>query len=145
MKSVGSVSFGSVCCCDCSLTILVFDTATVRVTVFVSGYAIFLASATTMLLFMHLYGLLVREVAALRFDDVIDTNRTMLEEMILDAARTKSKRACKIFLSKQMQPQLQTYVSSVSKNPQHGYLSATQKSARFIANTAKRHLQRLKD
>jgi len=50
VKSVRSVSFDVVCCCGCCVTILVFGTATVRVTVFVSGFAIFLASATTLLL-----------------------------------------------------------------------------------------------
>ena len=50
MKSVGSVSLGSACCCGCCVTIFVFGTATVRVTVFVSGFAIFFASATTLLL-----------------------------------------------------------------------------------------------
>ena len=42
-----------------------------------------------------------------------------------------------------MQRQLQAYVSSVSKRPQRGYLFSTQKSARFSANTATQHLQRL--
>ena len=50
MKSVRSESFGAVCCCGCCLTIFVFGTATVRVTVFVSGFAILLASVTTLLL-----------------------------------------------------------------------------------------------
>ena len=50
MKSVRSVSFGVICCCGCCVTIFVFGTATVRMTVFVSGFAIFLASATTLLL-----------------------------------------------------------------------------------------------
>ena len=50
MKSVRSVSFGVVCCCGSCLTIFVFGTALLRVTVFVSGFAIFLASATTLLL-----------------------------------------------------------------------------------------------
>jgi len=85
----------------------------------------------------------VGEVAALRFDDVVDANDTVRDEMTLDAARTKSKRARKIFLPKQMQRQLQEYVSSVAKRPQHGYLFSTQKSARFSANTATQHLQRL--
>ena len=42
-----------------------------------------------------------------------------------------------------MQRQLQAYVSSVAKRPQHGFLFSTQKSARFSANTATQHLQRL--
>ena len=46
MKSVRSVSFDVVCCCGCCVTTFVFGTATLRVTVFVSGFAIFLASAT---------------------------------------------------------------------------------------------------
>ena len=84
---------------------------------------------STMLLFTHLCGLRVGEVAALRFDDVLDANDTVRDEMTLDAARTKSKRARKIFLPKQMQRQLQAYVRSVAKRPQHGYLFSTQKSA----------------
>ena len=75
---------------------------------------------STMLLFTHLFGLRVGEVAALRFDDVLDANDTVRDEMTLDAARTKSKRARKIFLPKQMQRQLQAYVRSVAKRPQHG-------------------------
>ena len=81
----------------------------------------------TMLLFTHLCGLPVGEVAALRFDDVVDANGAVRDEMTLDAARTKSKRARKIFLPKQMQRQLHAYVSSVSKRPQNGYLFSTQR------------------
>ena len=46
-------------------------------------------------------------------------------------------------LNKTELKQLQAYVSSVSKRPQHGYLFSTQKSAQFSANTATQHLQRL--
>ena len=72
------------------------------------------ARDATMLLFTHLCGLRVGEVAALRFDDILDTNGTVRDEMTLDAARTKSKRARKIFLPKQMQRQLREYVSSLN-------------------------------
>ena len=98
---------------------------------------------STMLLFTHLCGLRVGEVAALRFDDVIDANDTVRDEMTLDAARTKSKRARKIFLPRQMQRQLQAYVNSLKKQPLHGYLFSTQKQAHFSANTATQRLQRL--
>jgi len=98
---------------------------------------------STILLFTHLCGLRVGEVASLRFNEVSDGSDTVRDEMTLDAARTKSKRARKIFLSKPMQRQLQAYVSSVTKRPQHGYLFSTQKSARFSVNTAVQHLQRL--
>ena len=60
----------------------------------------------TMLLFTHLCGLRIAEVAALRFDDMHDANGCIGDEITLDAARTKSKRARKIFLPKQMQRQL---------------------------------------
>ena len=97
----------------------------------------------TMLLFTHLCGLRVGEVAALRFDDVLDANGNIRDEMTLDAARTKSKRARKIFLPKQMQRQLRDYVGSVRRIPVHGYLFSTQKQSHFSANTATQHLQRL--
>jgi integrase/recombinase XerD len=93
----------------------------------------------TMLLFTHLCGLRVGEVAALRFDDILDANGTVRDEMTLDAARTKSKRARKIFLPKQMQRQLREYLNSLNKQPLHGFLFSTQKRA----NTATQHLQRL--
>ena len=98
---------------------------------------------STMLMFTHLCGLRVGEVAALRFDDILDANGAVRDEMTLDTARTKSKRARKIFLPKQMQRQLQEYVNSLNKQPLHGYLFSTQKSVRFSVNTATQHLQRL--
>jgi integrase/recombinase XerD len=97
----------------------------------------------TMLLFTHLCGLRIGEVSLLRFDDILDANGNVRDEMTLDAARTKSKRARKIFLPKQMQRQLCEYVNSLNKQPLHGYLFSTQKQAHFSANTATQHLQRL--
>ncbi len=98
---------------------------------------------TTMLLFTHLCGLRVGEVAALRFDDVVDQNNKVRDELTLDAARTKSNRARKIFLPKRMQQQLSSYIKAVKPTSQHGYLFTTQKSKRFSANTATQLLQRL--
>ena len=40
VKSFRSMSFGIDCCCGSCLTIFVLGTATVRVTVFVSGFAL---------------------------------------------------------------------------------------------------------
>ena len=97
----------------------------------------------TMLLFTHLCVLRVGEVAALRFDDVLDVNGNVRDEITLDVARTKSKRARKIFLPKQMQRQLREYVNSLNKQLLHGYFFSTQKQAHFSANTATQHLQRL--
>jgi integrase/recombinase XerD len=98
---------------------------------------------STMLLFTHLCGLRVGEVAALCFKEILDANGNVRDEMTLDAARTKSKRARKIFLPKQMQRQLRGYTSSVTKQPQHGYLFSTQKQSHFSANTATQLIQRL--
>jgi integrase len=44
---------------------------------------------STMLLFTRLCGLRVGEVVALRFDDILDANGNVRDEMTLDAARTK--------------------------------------------------------
>ena len=96
-----------------------------------------------MLLFTYLCGLRIGEVAALRFDDILDTNSNVRDEITLDAARTKSTRAREIFLPRQMQRQLQAYVNSLNKQPRRGYLFSTQKQAHFSANTATQHLQRL--
>jgi len=97
----------------------------------------------TMLLFTHLCGLRIGEVAALRFDDVLDQQGTVRDEITIDAARSKSKRARKIFLPKQMQKQLKQYISSVSEALQRDFLFSTQKSTRFSANSATQHLRRL--
>ena len=52
MKSVRSMSFGVICGGVCFLTIFVLGTATVRVTV--SGFVIFFANATTLLLVLNI-------------------------------------------------------------------------------------------
>ena len=50
MKSVRYVSFDIPGCCGSCMTILAFGKASVHTIVFVSGFAIFSASATTLLL-----------------------------------------------------------------------------------------------
>ena len=50
VKSVRSVSLGIVCGGVCCLSTFVLGTATVRITVFISGFVIFFANATTLLL-----------------------------------------------------------------------------------------------
>jgi len=71
----------------------------------------------TMLMFSHLCGLRVGEIAGLRFDDVLDDKSNMHDEITLDASRTKGKRARKIFLPNQMQKHLQEYVASIRERP----------------------------
>lgn len=97
----------------------------------------------TMLLFTHWCGLRVGEVAALRLADVLDTKGQVKAELVLDATRTKSKRARRVFVPKQMQRQLQRYTATLTQTDLQQYLFTTQKRARFSANTATQHLQRL--
>jgi len=86
----------------------------------------------TMLLFSHLCGLRVGEIASLRFDDVLDDKSNVLDEVTLDASRTKGKRARKIFLPRQMQKHLQEYVASIRERPLHGFLFSTQKTSMLV-------------
>ena len=98
----------------------------------------------TMLQLTHYCGMRVGEVAALRLADVVDENYRVRTEIVLDAERTKSKRARRIFLPKLMQQQLQQYVDLIcTSSTTAGYLFSTQKQSHFTANTAAQHLQRL--
>jgi integrase/recombinase XerD len=98
----------------------------------------------TMLQLTHYCGMRVGEVAALRLADVVDENYRVRAEIVLDAERTKSKRARRIFLPKLMQQQLQQYVDFIcTDSTTAGYLFSTQKQSHFTANTAAQHLQRL--
>jgi len=112
----------------------------VHVTNSCSRYA---ARDVTMLLLTHLCGLRIGEVANLCVDDVRDTDGTIRTEIRLDAERTKNNHARTIFVPKQMQRQLKTYLKTARKQSLHGFLFSTQKSQQFSANTATQHLQRL--
>ena len=101
------------------------------------------ARDVTMLLLTHLCGLRIGEVANLRIADVRDTDGTIRTEIRLDAERTKNNHARTIFVPKQMQRQLKTYLKTARKQSLHAFLFSTQKSQQFSANTATQHLQRL--
>ena len=72
-----------------------------------------------------------------------DRDGTIRTEIRLDAERTKNNHARTIFVPKQMQRQLKTYLKTARKQSLHGFLFCTQKSQQFSANTATQHLQRL--
>ena len=97
----------------------------------------------SMLMLTHLCGLRVGEVATLTFDEIVDSNGQVLDEITLSAEKTKSKRSRKIILPRQMQRHLQEYISDMSGIPKHGYLFSTQKNSHFTPNTASQHLKRL--
>ena len=98
----------------------------------------------TMLQLTHYCGMRVGEVAALRIADVVDENYKVRTEIVLAAAITKSKRARRIFVPRQMHRQLQLYINTLSSAPaSNTFLFSTQKQTHFTANTAAQHLQRL--
>jgi integrase/recombinase XerD len=81
-----------------------------------------------MLLLTHLCGLRIGEVAHLRVEDVVDAQGTIKAEIRLDSERTKNNHARTIFLPKQMQRQLATYLKTTTKQKLHAFLFSTQKS-----------------
>ena len=74
---------------------------------------------------------------------MVDEQRTVKAEIVLAAAMTKSKRAQRIFVSKNMLQQLKRYVSELCQSSRDHYLFSTQKNSHFKANTATQHLHRL--
>ncbi len=102
------------------------------------------ARDVTMLLLTHWCGMRVGEVAALRLNDVIDTNGEVRSEIALKAAQTKGDKARVVFVPHRMQRELKAYIAARRIQRSHSeFLFATQKGARFSANTATQHLQRL--
>ena len=98
---------------------------------------------TSMLLLTHLCGLRVGEVATLTFDEVVDNNGQVLDEITLSAEKTKSKRSRKVMIPQRMQRHLQRYINNIGRIPAHGFLFSTQKATHFTPNTAAQHLKRL--
>ena len=98
----------------------------------------------TMLQLTHYCGMRVGEVAALRIADVVDENYKVRTEIVLAAAITKSKRARRIFVPRQMHRHLQQYINTLSLTlTPNTYLFSTQNQSHFTANTVAQHLQRL--
>jgi integrase/recombinase XerD len=74
----------------------------------------------------------------------VDENYKVRTEIMLAAAITKSKRARRIFVPRQMHRQLQQYINTLPPSPApNTFLFSTQKQSHFTANTAAQHLQRL--
>ena len=108
------------------------------------GYSRYAERDLTILQLTHYCGMRVGEVAALRITDVVDERGKVRAEIVLAAAITKSKRARRIFVPRQMHRQLQQYINTLpSTITPNTYLFSTQKQSHFTANTAAQHLQRL--
>ena len=90
------------------------------------------ARDATMLLLTHLCGLRIGEVANLRIADVIDTDGTIRTEIRLDAERTKNNHARTIFVPKQMQRQLKTYLKTARKQSLQGFCSLRKRASSSV-------------
>ena len=90
-----------------------------------------------MLQAMYLAGLRVGECAALRYEDVLDTECNIRSEIRLDAEQTKGRYGRVVFVSDKLRRELQAYVKSVPPKALHDKLFYTQKkdSDGFTANT----------
>ena len=83
---------------------------------------------STMLQLTHYCGMRVGELAALKITDVVDEKGKVRAEIVLAASITKSKRARRIFVPRQMYRQLQQHVNTLSSTLNHNtYLFSTQK------------------
>ena len=90
----------------------------------------------TMLQLTYYCGMRVGEVAALRIEDVVDENYKVRTEIVLAASITKSKRARRISVPRQMHKQLQQYINTLSStSAPNTYLFSTQKQSHFTAFT----------
>jgi len=74
-----------------------------------------------MLMLTHFYSLQIGEVAALKFEEIIKDDGTLLFEITPNKERTKSKRARKIFLAKKMMRKLCDYLSALTRRPAYGF------------------------
>lgn len=90
-----------------------------------------------MLLTMFYAGLRVKECAALRYEDVLDAEGKVKQEIRLAPEQTKGSKAATVFVSDKLRKELQTYVRAVpakaltdklfysQKRPQEGWNSNT--------------------
>ena len=66
-----------------------------------------------MLLTMFYAGLRVKECAALRYEDVLDAEGKIKQEIRLAPEQTKGSKAATVFVSEKLRKELQTYVRAV--------------------------------
>lgn len=90
-----------------------------------------------MLLTMYLAGLRVGECAALRYEDVIDAEGKIRNEIRLEPEQTKGRYGRVVFVSEKLRKELQTYVRAVPSSTPAQKLFYSQKNGLegFTANT----------
>lgn len=98
-----------------------------------------------MLLTTHYAGLRVGELAALRYEDVVDEDGGIRTEIRLDPDQTKGRHGRVVFVSDRLRKELQRYVEAVPSPNQTYKLFYTQKRTAegFTPNTAAQHFHYL--
>jgi integrase/recombinase XerD len=96
-----------------------------------------------MLLFTHLAGLRVGEVAALKIGDVWAEEGAIKSEVVLQPNQTKGDRARTVFLAEKLRKELLHYVAMIDRSDTSRPLFKTQKSLGFTANTLCQHFHYL--
>ena len=88
-----------------------------------------------MLLLTHFAGMRVAEVAALRINDVLNSDSTIKGEVRLMPDQTKGKHARTVYLNERMQKELSQYIKAIKIKDPTKPLFYTQKQAGFSANS----------
>jgi len=88
-----------------------------------------------MLLLTHYAGMRVGEVAALRINDVLNSDSTIKGELRLMPEQTKGKHARTVYLNERMQKELASYIRCLRIKDTARPLFYTQKQSGFSANS----------
>lgn len=89
----------------------------------------------TILLLTHLAGMRVGEVAAVKIGDVVQSDKTVLTEINLNADQTKGAKGRTVLLNERMRSVLQAYVGTLKNLHPENPLFPTQRSIGFSANS----------
>ena len=87
------------------------------------------------LLLTHYAGMRVGEVAALRINDVLNSDNTIKDEVRLMPEQTKGKHARTVYLNERMRKEISQYLRLVRIRDASKPLFYTQKQAGFSANS----------
>lgn len=96
-----------------------------------------------MLLMLHWAGMRVGEVAAVKYENVLASDGTILAEIRLAADQTKGKRARVVYLPEKLRKELLNYVRTFPKQDLAKPLFYTQKRDGWTANTLTQHFHYL--
>ncbi|NHC08357.1 site-specific integrase [Azonexus fungiphilus] len=88
-------------------------------------------------LLSHSAGMRCKEIAALRYCDVLHSSGAVKDEIYLSAEQTKGRYSRTVYLGSKLQKELAAYVKAVPPTSPQAVLFATQKEATrgFTANT----------